>query len=113
VNSEARSWQRAVKALAEELGRIVQYGLAPTELDRLTKTLLRQYQQDAEKDETEASEEKLSHLIDCAESGDAFMSAQQRFDLLQKISPSLLLEQVLTCTASLTSLPHAAPLDAV
>lgn len=94
VHGEARNWQSAVRSAVDLVSSIVKYGLVQTELDRLVATLMRQFELDAEQQETQESGDVLSRLQECAEAGDAFMTASQRLDIFRQLLPAISLEIV-------------------
>jgi zinc protease len=85
VHGEARKWQSAVVSAVNLVSSLVRYGLAPTELQRLVLTLMRQFELDAEQYETQESSDVMARLQECAEAGDAFMTPMQRLQLFQQV----------------------------
>jgi hypothetical protein len=85
VHGEARKWQSAVVSAVNLVSSLVRFGLAPTELQRLVLTLMRQFELDAEQYETQESSDVMARLQECAEAGDAFMTPVQRLQLFQQV----------------------------
>lgn len=65
-----------------------------TELDRLVKILLRQFELDAEQAETQESADMMGRLQECGEAGDAYMTAAQRLVLFRQLEPAISLDVI-------------------
>ena len=94
VTSEGRSWRRAARVFAKTLQELISFGLVQSELDRLLRSLVKQYKTDAEQEETMESDEVMEELMECVEAGDAFLSAGQKFELVRRMEEAITLELV-------------------
>jgi predicted Zn-dependent peptidase len=94
VHGEAGKWNSAVSAAVGIISGIVKYGLVQTELDRLVKTLMRQFELSAEQEGTDESDDVMARVQECAEAGDAFMTPTQRLDIFRQLVPAMSLDVV-------------------
>lgn len=94
VSCDPDQWQASLEILAEEVKRIFEYGVIDSELERAKKATLAQAKAFAAQEPTFPSQVMASIAISQVNAGDTLMSGEQAAELLEKVMPTISLDEV-------------------
>ncbi len=94
ISAEARRWRDALEIGAREVVRLIDIGISQSELDHALETITRVYRQKAESHNTTMSQTFIDNLIECAESGNVFVSGKDVYQIIERAKGHISREMV-------------------
>lgn len=87
-------WQQSLKELALELQRARLYGFSEAEIEEVRKATLSAASRDVETEPTSLASSIMQSMNRSITNGEPIGSAQQRYEMLQQLAPSITVEEI-------------------